>query len=212
MADSTVESQGQVKTGPSGRTGNNIWLPQRAGPFGELITSQAIAAFYEAIRGGEVYLACNQSAITYGTALTATGVTFHLCNPIGSDVDLVLLHCGFTFASVTTGGQVVYAASGPHATAVTAGTALTVRNANGNANSGKGLAKSATTLPEAPVAVRAGPSLYLSVAATNHVAGQLSDNVNGALWVAPGGQLSIQGITIVATGLVSMTWAEVKRS
>ena len=86
---------------------------------------------------------------------------------------------------------------------LTAGTPLAVNNCNGAA--GIVLAKSATTLPAVPTAIGALASVITAAGAFPIV-----DYVDGAIVVAPGATLSIQGITVVGTGeLISMAWAEV---
>lgn len=174
---------------------------------GSLGVDNVHARYQEAVLRGNVYMACNQAVVTFGTALTATGVTFHLCNPIGSKVNLVVLQSQLTVVSCTVAGSIVYAANVTNPTAVTVGTDLTVQNALLNGSSGIGKAKSATTLPAAPVAVRPWVS---GITAAGF--GTLVDYVDGALIVGPGCTLSVQGITIAGTGLIGMCWEEVALS
>jgi hypothetical protein len=174
----------------------------RYGRTGDLIISQGHGRFYELASRGKVYWACNQSVVTFGTALTATGVTFHLWNPPGSGMNLEILQTTLTVLTGGTGGHIVYAWNTPTLTAVSAGTALAVNNLNGSP--GIGLAKSATTLPAAPIAIRTLAGV-ITAANTNNIV----DDVEGAIVVAPGAVLSIQGITVVGTGLIGMAWAEV---
>jgi hypothetical protein len=169
---------------------------------GALVNTAAHASYFEANSRGRVYSACNQAVVTFGTALTATGVTFHLCNPINSGWDLVVLQTTLTVLTGGTGGHIVYAYNAPSVTAVTAGTALTAFNRLGT--SGVGQAKSATTLPAAPVAVRTLAGVITAAGVNN-----ITDYPDGALIVSPGAQLSVQGITVVGTGLISMCWEEV---
>ncbi len=180
-------------------------LRERRDKTNASVVAAAHAQYHEAASRNRVYAACNQTVITFGTALTATGVTFHLCNPIGSTVDLVVLQTTLTVLTGGTGGHVVYGYNPPSLTAVTAGTALDVFNRAGG--SGIGQAKSATTLPAAPKAIRTLAGV-ITAAGVNNV----TDYVDGAIIVAPGAQLSIQGITVVGTGLVSMCWEEVPLS
>ena len=200
----------ETKVGPVWQGDGSIVTNPRAGNTGELITGGAHAKYFEAASRGKVFHACNGAAITFGTALTATGVTFHLCNPIGSPVNLVVIHCGLTIITATTSGSIVYAANPVSATAVTAGTALTVLNGLLSGSAGYGLAKSATTLPAAPVAIRAlATGFFVGTTPAMAAGAAILDVVDGAIVVAPGSQLSVQGITVVGTGLVSMAWEEV---
>ncbi len=197
--ESFVETQAGPQRFPDGSRGTRL----RAGKTGELSVGVTHAEHYEACSRNRVYSASLGAVATFGTALTATGVTFHLCNPIGSGYDLVVLQTGLTILTAGTGGHVVYAYNSPHPTAVTAGTAISVFNRLGG--SGVGLAKSATTLPAVPVAIRTLAGA-ITAAGTNAIV----DYVNGALVISPGASLSIQGITVVGTGLISMVWEEVE--
>lgn len=173
----------------------------RRGKTNETIVGMGHGQHYEQASRGKVYYACNQAVVTFGTALTGTGVTFHLWNPPGSQYNLEVLQTGVTVLTGGTGGHLVYAMNWA-AGAVSAGTALAVNNAYGA--SGVGLAKSATTLPAAPLAVRTLAGVITAAGVNN-----IMDYVDGALVVVPGAVLSIQGITVVGTGLISMAWAEV---
>jgi hypothetical protein len=189
--------------GPTFVADGNTALRERRDKTNASVFAAAHAAHHEAASRNKVFMACNQAVVTFGTALTATGVTFHLCNPIGSSVDLVVLQTTVTILTAGTGGHLVYAWNPPSSTAVTAGTALAVVNRLGS--SGVGQAKSATTLPvAAPTAIRT-----LAGAITAAGINNITDYVDGAIIVAPGAQLSIQGITIVGTGLIGMCWEEV---
>lgn len=169
------------------------------------VVSAGHAGLFEAASRNRIYAACNQAVVTFGTALTATGVTFHLWNPWGSPVDLVVLHTTLTVLTGGTGGHLVYAYNTPTVAAPAAGTALTTYNRLGV--SGYGLAKSAATLAAAPVAIRTLAGVITAAGVNN-----ITDYVEGAIVLAPGAALSIQGITVVGTGLISMCWEEVPLS
>ena len=178
----------------------------RMGKTGEEIVGNAgYGDFYEWASRGKIYMACNQAVVTFGTALTATAVTFTLSNTVGSGFNLALISCGVTFVTSTTAGSLVYAANvAANAAAVVHGTPLVVRNANIIGSSGVGLADSAATLPAAPVAIRTLASGF-----TTNANMSVRDYVNGSIVIAPGGAVTIQGITIVGTGIIDMVWAEV---
>ncbi len=179
-------------------------LGNRYGKMGEQIMGPAHGQHFEANSRGKVFAACNQAVVTAGTALTATGVTFHLCNPIASGVMLVVLQTRITLVINSTSGSIVYAANPVSGTAVTAGTALTSQCCNLTGATGIGQAKAATTLPSVPLAIA---PLVTGETAAGIVS--LVDYVDGALIVYPGAQLSLQGITIVASFLAGMIWEEV---
>ncbi len=198
------------RVGPGGpdADGSAVIYP-RTDRFHNLRAVLAVGEYEEMTARGEVYCACNQAAVTFGTALTLTAVTFTLSNPVGSPVDLVLLNVAVTFATGTTAGELVLAANvNNNAVAITHGTPLTVRNARLDGAAGYGLADSAATLPAAPVAIRT-LGYVVSTAPVN--AGILNDEVKGAVILGPNTAVTVQGITCVATGLVSMFWRERRR-
>lgn len=194
----------EVRPGPQT---NADGVPQaflRGGRTGENIFGMVHAQHYEACVRGKVFSACNQAVVTAGTALTATGVTFHLWNPPGSGFNAVILQTRITLVINSTPGSIVYAANDVSLTAVSAGTPLAVKSTNLSGGSGVVLAKSATTLPSAPYAIA---PLVTGETAAGIVS--LIDYVDGAIIVPPGAQLSLQGITIVASFLAGMIWEEV---
>ena len=180
----------------------------RVGKTSELITGHAHAKYHEAASRQNVFTACNQVAVTFGTALTATAVTFTLTNPVGSGVLLSILHCGLTFVTSTTAGSIVYAlnAFSANQAAVTQGTPGSVRSTSGSAKTGQGLFATAATLPAAPVAIRTLAFGQVTALATS---GAIHDYVDGAICLIPGTAITMQGITIVGTGLFDMQWEEV---
>lgn len=190
--------------GPQFMADGSVAQRDRRARTGDAVVSMGHSPHYEQASRGGVYWACTQAVATFGTALTSTGVTFHLWNPPGSKVNLEILQTGLTILTGGTGGHLVYAWNAPTTGAVPAGTALAVNNMNGS--QGYGLAKSAVTLPATPIAIRTLAAV-ITAAGTNNI----TDYVDGAIVLAPGAALSIQGITVVGTGLISMVWAEVPR-
>jgi hypothetical protein len=179
----------------------------RVGKTMEIITGHAHARYYEAVSRGRCYYACNQSVVTFGTALTATAVTFTLSNPFGSGYNLSVLTTGLCIVTSTTAGSIVYAGNyNQNAAAVVHGTPLTVQNALLSGSSGVGKADAAATLPVAPTAFR---TLAFGQVTALAVSGTIIDPVDGGIVVAPGTAVTLQGITIVGTGLFSMLWEEV---
>ncbi len=198
------------RVGPGGpdADGSSVLYP-RTDRFHNLRAVLAVGEYEEMTARGEVYCACNQTAVTFGTSLTQTAVTFTLYNPVGSPVDLVLLNVGVSFATGTTAGEIVLAANVNNNAAIPAtNTALTVRNARLDGAAGYGIAYSATTLPAAPVAIRT-VGYVVSTAPVN--AGIINDEVKGAVILGPNTAVTVQGITVVATGLISMAWRERRR-
>ncbi len=180
----------------------------RIGRTGELIMAQAFGEYEEMASRGQVYTACNQSVITFGTSLTATAVTFTLYNPVGSLVDLVILQIGITAITQTAAGHIVLAANvnnAAAATTITAANTLTSQNGKLDGSGGYGIAGKAATLPAAPVAIRT-VAYGVSAAPTN--AFNIVDKVKGAVVLGPNTAVTVQGITFAGTGLISMLWRE----
>ncbi len=181
----------------------------RTGRQGELIAGLGVAEYEELSSRGELFMAATQTVVTFGTSLTATGVTFCLYNPVGSLVDLVILEIGITAITQTAAGHLVLAANTNNAAAaVTFASNLTVYNAKLDGSSGYGLASRSFTLPVAPVAIRT-VGYGVSAAPTN--AGSIVDKVKGAVVIGPNTSVAVQGITFAGTGLISMLWRERKR-
>ncbi len=207
MTDKVVWS-GVVGEPTAAPDGTEVRAP-RYGRASELIVGLAGGEYEEAASRGEIYTSCLQAECTYGTALTATAVTLTLYNPVGSLVDLVLLHVGLTIRTGSTAGHIVLAANINNAAAVPAtNTAVTVYNAKLDASAGYGICYSVTTLPAAPVAIR---SLAYVVSTAPVNAGSVSDHIKGGVVIGPNTAVTVQGITIVGTGLVSFLWRERKR-
>ena len=157
----------------------------------------------------EIFVASTQAGIATSTGLSTTQTGFTLTNPAGSGKTLVVLQINVACTSAPAGAATIVAAANvnPVATAVTQTTPLTVRRANlGTSGTGAGIAASAVTLPAAPVVVRAigGP-----VAGTSISPPFISDNVNGAICVAPGCALSINSLTTAISAVISMVWEEI---
>jgi hypothetical protein len=198
---------GAIYVGPS-IAADGDYTTLRGGRSGEGIFSACHAGYYEAVYRGNCYSAGNAAAITFGTALTATGVTYHLYNPFNSGKNLVVLKCAINIITASTSGSIVYCANViGSAAAPTTPTKLTVvNNLLGSANVGVGQALSVAGLPAVPTQLRpvAGATATLA-----NVTSQFIDWIDGEFIVGPGCVLSIQGITIVGTGLCGMSWEEV---
>lgn len=156
-----------------------------------------------------IYVASTQAGVATSTGLSTTQTGLTLTNPAGSGKTLVVLQVRGAVSAAPAGASALVLAANvnPVAAAVTQTTPLTVRPANlGKTATGAGLAASAVTLPAAPVVVRA---LQSPVAASSITPAQISDDVNGALCIAPGCALSLSSITTAVTGVWSIVWEEV---
>lgn len=155
-----------------------------------------------------IFVASTQAGVATSTALSTTQTGFTLTNPVGSGKTLVVLQVNGALTTAPAAiATVVLAAGTFSATAVTQTTPLTVRKANlGTSGTGVGLAASAVTLPAAPVVVRGlgGPVATGSVSQP-----QISQDIDGALCVAPGCSLNINSLTTAISGIWSMVWEEI---
>jgi len=167
--------------------------------YGELVGPM----WREATLAGRVFGGETAAAgVAPGTALGTTG-PFTLANPAGSGVALVVIQGSYGYVSGTLGaGVIVWAANvNPVAAAVT-GTAITVNNMllGGARADGQGLAFTTSTLPVAPVGIRPAFNLDASLATTAGIGLKaLVDYVDGAICIAPGGALTLQGIAAAGT-------------
>jgi len=204
MATERIQIEGQVGPLVPQSDGNKQAYP-RYGKTGELIVSAGLPKYYELVSRGMCYMSSNQAEVTFGTALTATAVTHTIYNPQGSSVNVVLLQCATTIRTCSTPGHLVYAANvNNNAVAPATNTELIIRNAKLDLSAGYAKAYSATTLPAAPVAVR-------SFGATITAAGvaPMIDYIDGAIILGPNTAITVQGITVVGTGIISFFWAEI---
>ena len=184
----------------------------RAGRDLDTIVSNLHGRFYEQAKRGGVFT--GQTAATGVAPGTAIGTTaaFSLFNPAGSGVDLVVLKATMGYVSGTLGaGFISYVANIDPAAAATTGTAITPVNAL--LGGGKGLGKPFTTATiPAPSVVRPFCSLGASLASTAVQPWQISDDVDGAIVVAPGCTISLHGTAAAGTSplvVFGMTWEEV---
>ena len=174
--------------------------------YGALVVQEAYA---EAVSRGEVFTASMQAAAALGTALTATGVTLTLYNPVGSGVNLAILWVSLAITSPPAGAAAyVYAASmSLNGAAPTSVTEATIRNALlGSGRGASGRAYTAATLgATAPVVIRSLASV-LATGSVSHA--PALDRVNEEIMIAPGYAVTIQGLTTASNGIVSMGWRE----
>ena len=198
----------KFKIGPANPEADGVEvLYPRTDRFHNLRVAPAAGDLEDLGSRGELYCAANQAEVTYGTALTATMVTYCLYNPVGSPVDLVLYEVGWATRTSSTAGHLVLAANVNNAAAVPAtNTELTVRNSKLDGSAGYAKVYSATTLPAVPVAILALASMGVTVTGE-----QSSRDLKGAVVLGPNTAVSVQGITVVGTGIISMMWRERRR-
>jgi hypothetical protein len=180
----------------------------RSDQQGAVVVSPLHAKYYEDNFRGNIFSACTTSAATIGV-LTATGVSYHLYNPLASQKNLVILAANFGPTSATFAVGTVFYAFNQQTAAPTGTTPLTVRSnlLTGNPAGSVAQVFSAATLASAPVAVRpwfAAPATALTSLSN------VKDEVAGEIIVAPGGVLSIQAsVAACAVGHIGLSWAEI---
>ena len=89
-------------------------------------------------------------------------------------------------------------------------TPATVRNCLLGSAAGVGQAYTAATLPAAPVIARVMPGgIYWATAAAAAAPMVAEDWVDGSLILAPNSALTIQGVGVATSGIVSLMWEEI---
>lgn len=165
---------------------------------GALLVKQQGSSFEEAVERGNVYLIANQTTVTTQAGLNGTTPALTIANRVSSNKAVKLWYAGCaSLVSATAAAEIWATLGGYSATAVTETTPATIRNAKtGNSGDAPGIATLAVaTLPAAPVAVAqlgAQSSAAITVAITGFAVGRW---FNGALWIAPGFNFSIQTST-----------------
>lgn len=191
---------------------NGSFPAARGDSFGNLVVQQAGGKYRDVVLQGNVHHASNTSDVTIGTALTATGVTFHLYNAASSGKNAVILEVAFAEATVTVTAGNVLIGINPTTTqaAPTTTTALTVRN---NLVGTGGLTNDATTIAAYSAAtIAAAPVAALQIGIVNTAVGvhdAIRHATDGLLILIPGTVLSIQGVTVSLVGRASACWEEV---
>ena len=187
----------------------------RRGKFNELIVNDlGVGRYAEAVLRGQIFWASTQAGVALTTTLSATATGFILTNPVGSGKNLIPLDALVALttapAGVATLGWAVQFNS-PTTTAVTHTTALTVRPAllsgGGAAGGGVGLADSAATLPNVPVALRAIPGGPVATGTLNSAF--IRDEFGGLVVLGPGSSINTFALTTAISALISVWWAEV---
>ena len=182
---------------------------------GGMILAGDFGKYFHAASLGRVFAGeTAASGVAPGTALGTTG-PFTLHNPAGSGVYASILQASMGYVSGTLGaGVVVWAANVDPSLALPTGTAITVRNmlVAGVRADGQVLAFTTSTIAT-PIGLRPAFLLDASLATTAGVGMRaMVDYVDGAIVLAPGGTVTLQGIAAAgATPLVvfGAIWTEV---
>ncbi len=208
MSDTTITLKSKVGPGGPDGDGSPVLYP-RTDRFHSTRYAWAAAEYEEAASRGELFYANTQAAVTFEQAYALATQTLTLYNPVGSLVDLVLLEIGVAIKTAGTAGSLMLVANVNNAaTAVAFASKLTPYNAKLDASAGYGIASISATLPAIPVAIR---TVAYSVAAGATVTGNIVDKVKGAVVLGPNTAVTVQGLTIVGTGIISFLWRERKR-
>lgn len=210
-----MKIQGKVFTGNptssfSPASENDI----RLGNTGELINSSLHGEHYEAVYRNSVFNAGVIGQVTtVGLTTTYTGLC--LSNPIGSNVNLVLLKAGWSFIVAFPAGSAIGLMTGYNpSTNVTHTTPITPKSQLiGSGTVGTGLIDSAATLSSTPlINTILDAGLTGAITTTPFGSAGLSD-INGSIILAPGAFCAFYTSTVsgAAGGHFSFTWEEVPR-
>lgn len=162
---------------------------------GGLVVVQGAAEYEEvALRLNSYWAQTAATGVAPGTAI-GTGAAFALANPAGSGVNLILMQARMGYVSGTLGAGVVqYCASANVVGAAVTGTAIApVPALVGNGRQAAGKPFTTATLPAAPVPFAPFASLGASLATTAVQPWQVVDDLKGAICIAPGAAVSLQG-------------------
>ena len=166
--------------------------------------------FVNQAREGNVYHSNNTTAGAV-TVLSATCTGLVLENPAGSGKDLVVQSMSFVGSTLSTIREIGVAVSSTisqaGSTSTTAAVIHSGRLSGSNGRNGVGRTYSIATLPAAPVWLRPLGSARVTVAVEGLAA--MTADFDGSLIVAPGTLVCFSALTAAATGLCSITWAEV---
>lgn len=173
--------------------------------------------FYHSVVDDEAvfYAQTAMTGVAPGTAIGTTAA-FALHNPVGSEVDLVVLELYLGYISGTLGAGVVSACVNvDDDAAIPTGTAVAEINAKlGNGTQAQGRALTTATLPATPSPIRPLWNLGASLASTALAPSAAKERIDGAIVIPPGCTLSLQGTAAAgSTPLVVLgaLWKEENR-
>lgn len=166
--------------------------------------------FLDKARTGNVYHAHNTTTGAV-TVLSATCTGLVLENPPDSGKELVVAKMSFTGSTLASIREVGIAVSSTVSTAVSTSTTAAVihngRVSGSNYNNGAGRAYSIATLASAPLWFR--PLCNARVTGAVHSMSPAEVEFDGTVIVMPGTYIAFSTLTAAATGLCSITWAEI---
>lgn len=204
-------AEGQVGGVPGTALKDRVTAIHRFGRHGQLIVSDGHGHFYEPTVRGQIFYAHSAAAGTASVATIGTMAMFCLYNPKGTKVNLSVLWGGITLRQATLpSGFFSWCTNTNLDDAVPTGTAITSYPGFVGGAASQGVALATATVV-APNPIRTiGSTLPVTILTANNPF-QISDLVDGAIVLPPGGAVSIQGVqsTAVAASLIfSVMWAE----
>ena len=197
--DLTAGSEGQTRLGKQGDLAVNI-----------------AGRWYELARKGRIFSATTAVAgVAPGTSIGTTGAAA-LYNPSGASTDMVVIKASMSYVSGTLGIGVVdwIGHLDPSQAAIT-GTAMVKVNGNLRGGDPTGRAFTTATVPSGGSVFRLFANLPPMLATSVLTPWRLDDPVDGAIILAPGTGVSLQGTAAGgSTPLVrfNFVWAEVPTS
>lgn len=196
----------EIRTGKI-KTSDGTVNPARADITGALVSTDGHGRYQEPALKGNIYYAANQAATTWSVSLNIIHTGFVVSNPIGSNVNLVLLQIclALTVAPAAIShigifGGYAYGGLTVHTTPLIPGGTII------GSPSGVGKADSAATLVGTPVWIM--PILGGLNAGGLYPHGMTIIDIGGSIIVPPGGYAGIGALTSVV-GFAGMFWEEV---
>lgn len=183
----------------------------RGGKTGEMFVADAHARYYDAVRRGNVFMACIPVTALSVNSTTFTGLALH--NPVNSGKALVLMELCLGISTETTAAAGVILTGGAQTTAISTN-AVTIQSAYPGKFAGSGSVVTATsgaTITTATMmrAIWNTPLATSATAPTPAPTPYIKDQIDGALIIGPGQLVSLQAITTAISVIASMTWEEV---
>jgi hypothetical protein len=184
----------------------------RANEQGSLMVQPSGGKYYEAVKLGRVYVVANQAAVALTAAFATTYTGLLISNPVGSNVNLVMMNVAFSLSVVASAATVIGLMTGANpTTAIAAG--LTPRNRLIGGAAGVARASASCDLTGA-VPVLEQPIAQVGTLATTgtQIGNVASLDLEGSMIVTPGGYVAIYSFAAnTAVALCSFMWEEVPR-
>jgi hypothetical protein len=200
---------GKVGNPTADRLGSGARTPIRLGEQGEVITGDYHGKYYEAVKAGRMFYACNPALQVFSVGLTTTYTGLCVSNPAGSGVDLVMKQASYAHSAVPASVSCIFLIGGHTAAGVvthTSALAAGARSCKLDGLGGKALVDEECTIVS-PLYIMPIMSSVTTASLPTGTSPSLLD-LDGSLVVPPGGWVAIVG-DLVVTGWAGFIWEEV---